>query len=103
MSVPWGRLRISNFVQLAFSHNGDEQLPHACVAAAAHWVDATIPLVELAHHTHPFGIRRPHGKQRAGDAVDRPQVRSLTTAVPGSAGPGETVISSASSSSVGKL
>ncbi|MNH31175.1 hypothetical protein D3C79_915130 [compost metagenome] len=37
-----------------------EQLPDPGRVAQAHGVSAPVPIVEITHHRHPPGIRRPH-------------------------------------------
>ena len=54
-------------VERASCQSGQEQLPDAAFAPQPHRVAPAVPLVEVAHHRHAAGIRRPDGK---GHAVD---------------------------------
>ncbi len=47
-----------------------EQLPDAAVAPQAHRVTAPVPIVEVADHADPAGIRRPDREAVAVDAVE---------------------------------
>ena len=63
-------------IELAAVQAGQEQLPHAGLDALAHRVAAAVPVVEVADHADPPGIRRPHGEADALDAVDLDQLRA---------------------------
>ncbi len=59
------------FIELTVLRAGDEQLPDARFPTQAHRMTATIPVVELPDNGDAPGVRCPHGKPRAGDAVHR--------------------------------
>ncbi|MNM98353.1 hypothetical protein D3C81_1108820 [compost metagenome] len=46
-----------------------EQFPYPGAVAQAHGVAAAVPVVEIAHHRHPPGVRRPHREAHAVDAI----------------------------------
>ena len=47
----------------------DKQLPDARLPAQTHRMATTVPVVELPDNGDALGVRRPHRKTRAGDAV----------------------------------
>ena len=53
------------FVALALRSAGNEDFPHARVAAFPHHMAAAVPAVEVAHHGHPGGVGGPHGEMHA--------------------------------------
>ena len=55
---------------------GHEQLPHAGAAQRAHREAAAVPVVEVAGHAHPAGVRRPHGERRPGHRAGLADVRA---------------------------
>src|SRR5688572_5450726 len=63
-------------VELAAVEVGQEQLPHAGLDALAHRVSAAVPIVEVADHADPPGIRRPHREADAFDAIHLDQLRA---------------------------
>ena len=56
--------------------------PRACIG-----MFAAVPEIEAADHAHAFGVRRPHGEVRAGDAVAHAQVRAELVVQRRSGGP----------------
>ena len=54
-------------IALAFAHTGDENLPNARGAEAAHGELGRVPAAEVTDHGHAFGVRCPHSKRRAFD------------------------------------
>ena len=60
----------------AVGHARDEQLPHARHAERAHRERAAVPVVEVAGHAHPAGVRRPDREGHPGHLVDLADVRA---------------------------
>ncbi|KAF1029383.1 MAG: hypothetical protein GAK37_01794 [Pseudomonas sp.] len=58
----------------------DKQLPHTGRMTQTHGVPAAVPHVEIAHHRHSPGVRRPHGKTHAVDTVHTGDLRTKATA-----------------------
>ena len=50
------------FVVYARGDSRDEQFPNAAATADAHGMAAAVPVVEVAHDTHPLGIGCPSGE-----------------------------------------
>ncbi len=75
------------FVACAFENCGKEYFPHTAFAAQAHGMPAVVPEIEIAKHGNARGIRCPHRKTGADDAIELtlpraedfigPQMRSL--------------------------
>jgi hypothetical protein len=63
-------------VQSARDDVGHEQLEDAGSAEKAHREEPPIPIAEIAEHTHPSRVRRPHGKGHPVDSLDPPRVCS---------------------------
>ncbi len=57
-------------VNLPLPQLGNEKFPHAAPAAHAHGVTPAVPMIEIAHHAHALGVRRPHRKRHAPHAGD---------------------------------
>src|SRR5690606_41105328 len=58
------------FVDFSHYHIRDEDFPYADARMQAHGMASAIPVVEMADHADAGGVRRPHGKARAGDTIE---------------------------------
>ncbi len=63
-------------VHFARAEIRDEQLPHARRATVAHGMAASVPMVEVAHHTDPLGVGRPDSEMNPAKSVMRLEVGS---------------------------
>ena len=59
------------FVEGAGTQARNEQFPDAMAGVDPHGVAAAVPMVEVPHHAHPFGVGGPDGEQDARDAVSQ--------------------------------
>jgi len=62
------------FVRRTDRNAGDENFPHAGIAAHTHRVTTTIPRIEIADHADAFDRWGPDGKQCACDIIDASRV-----------------------------
>ena len=53
----------------------NKDLPDAA-AAQAHGVPARIPVIEVAHQAHDFGVRSPYGKAHAANTIHGRDMRA---------------------------
>jgi hypothetical protein len=60
----------------ALPHAGNENFPDARRAEQPHRVKASVPIVKIADDADALGVRRPHGKTGAVNAVNRAQLRA---------------------------
>src|SRR5277367_96984 len=64
------------FVDGALTETGDEDFPDAGFAAKAHWMDATVPEIEIADDADAQRVRRPYPEVDAANARHLADVRA---------------------------
>ena len=63
-------------VQIAWAYVGYEQLPYPAATAYPHRMNASVPAIETAYHTHSFGIGCPDREQDTSYSIYLMAVRA---------------------------